>query len=259
MKNGRGSVLADITIGRYVARSSVVHALDPRTKTLAALAISISMLQGTTLPGTAWHLALAFGSVGLARLPWRFVVRSARPFAWLVGIVFATHLLVGGIGAWRTGLALAGRLLAMVTVASLLSWTTQPLSIVAGLRSLGSPLARIGLPVDAGATAVGLALRFAPIALSEAQTILRAQAARGADFRGMRRKLALVVPMLGALFERAFARAEVLAEAMESRGYSPEVRRTNYRALGWKTQDLVAAVVVLLWIACAIMVDRGIW
>lgn len=252
-------MLADISIGRYVAGASVIHALDPRTKTLAALAISICMVQGATLVGTTWHVGLAVGTVALAGLPWRFVARSMRPFAWLVGIVIATHLVVRGIGGWESGLALGGRLFAMVTVASLLSWTTQPLSIVAGLRALGSPLKRVGVPVDAAATAVGLALRFAPIALSEVQTILRAQAARGADFRGLRRKLTLVVPVLGTLFERAFARAEVLAEAMEARGYRPTAPRTHYRVLGWTWRDLAAALAVACWIACAVALDRGLW
>lgn len=231
----------------------MVHALDPRTKTLATLAVSIGVLQGTTLAGTAWHVGLSLGSVVLAGLPWRFVLRSTRPFAWLAGIVVATHLFIGGLDGWKTGVALGGRLLAVVTVASLLSWTTQPLSIVAGLRSLGSPLARVGVPVGAGATAVGLALRFAPIALTEAQTIIRAQAARGADFRGLRRKLVLSVAMLGTLFERAFARAEVLAGAMEARGFTPAAPRTSYQALGMHGRDLIAGLVAVLWIVVGAM------
>jgi len=251
-------VLADISIGRYVPGKSAIHRLDPRTKTIAALVISVGMLQGTTLLGTAWHVAIALGAVALARLSWRFVLRSMRPFVWLVGVVLATHVLVGGLAAWPTGVALAGRLLAMVLIATLLSWTTQPLSIVAGFCALGAPLARLGVPVDVGATAVGLALRFAPIALSEAQTILRAQAARGADFRGVRRKLALVVPVLGTLFERAFARAEVLAEAMEARGYSPSAERSHYRALSWRRADLIGGLAVIIWIAGALLIDRGI-
>jgi len=252
-------VLTDISLGRYISGTSVVHRLDPRTKMLAVLAISVGMIQGASLAGTAWHLGLATVALALAGLPARFALRSTRPFLWLAAVVFGSHLLMGGWGAWDTGLALAGRLLAMVTLASLLSWTTQPLEIVAGLRSLGSPFARLGLPVDAGATAVGLALRFAPIALSEATSILQAQAARGADFRGLRRKLALAAPMLGTLFERAFLRADVLAEAMESRGYSPAAPRTYYRRLGFGLRDLVAACLVVGWIAGGWLIDRGGW
>ena len=156
------------------------------------------------------------------------------------------------------GLSLALRLLVVIAMASLLSWTTAPLAIVAGLRSLGAPLTLLRVPVDAGAVAVGLSLRFAPIALSEATTILNAQAARGADFSGIRRKLSLIVPLLGALFERAFTRADVLAEAMESRGFSPGARRTHYRQLGFTWSDAAAAFVVAAWMAVGILLDRGV-
>ena len=252
-------MLADISLGRYVAGGSAIHRLDPRTKTIGVLALAVAMVQGDSLAGTAWHVALALGIVALAGLPARFVLRSMRPFAWLAGIVFASHIVVSGLAGWTTGVSLSGRLVAMVLLASLLSWTTQPLAIVSGLRALGWPLERLGLPVDAGATAIGLSLRFAPIALSEAQSILRAQAARGADFRGFRRKIALIVPMLGTLFERAFARADMLAEAMESRGYAPGAPRTQYRRLGFSVWDLAAAIAVAVWIVAGVVIDRGGW
>ncbi len=251
-------MLTDISLGRYVSGDSPIHRLDPRTKTIATLVIAVGMVQGVSLIGTAWHILAALCVIAFARLPWPFVARSLRPFIWLFAIVLASHVLMNGSAGWVTGIAFAGRLMAMIALASLLSWTTQPLAIVAGLRSLGSPLARIRVPVEAGATAIGLALRFAPIALDEAQNIIRAQAARGADFRGVRRKLALIVPMLGTLFERAFDRADVLAEAMEARGYASGGERTHFRQLGFSTVDLVATIVVVAWLGIAIALERAL-
>ncbi len=252
-------MLFDISLGRYVVGESVIHRLDPRTKAIAMLVLAIGLIQGSTLAGAVVHLLLAMGMVSLAGLPSAFVVRSLRPFVWLITIVFASHLLAGGAGGWTSGLALSGRLLAMVMLASLLSWTTQPLAVVAGLRALGAPLRRIGVPVDVSATAVGLALRFAPVALDEARDILRAQSARGADFRGIRNKIALLVPMLGTLFERAFVRAEVLADAMDSRGYRTDSERTWYRELRLRGIDAIAAVCVGAWLAVGAIADRGVW
>jgi len=252
-------MLTDISLGQYVAGESFIHHLDPRTKTLAALAVAVAVLQGKGLPGTLYHLALASACVALARLPLRFVGRSARPFTWLIGVVIVAHIAVEGFRGWQTGVALGGRLLAVILIAWLLSWTTQPLHIVAGLRSLGSPLRLFRLPVDAAATAIGLALRFAPIALVEAQTILRAQAARGADMRGIRAKIRLLVPLLGALFERAFSRADTLAEAMESRGFVHDGRMTHYRRLGFTSADAAACAGLVLWITLGIIIDRGVF
>lgn len=251
-------MLSDISLGRYVSGNSPIHRLDPRTKTIATLVIAVGMVQGASLIGTAWHIAAALCVIAFARLPWGYVLRSLRPFIWLFAIVLASHVLMTGAAGWITGIAFAGRLMAMIALASLLSWTTQPLAIVTGLRSLGSPLARIRVPVEAGATAIGLALRFAPIALDEAQNIIRAQAARGADFRGVRRKLALIIPMLGTLFERSFDRADMLAEAMEARGYSSSGERTHFRKLGFTTIDIVATVVVVMWLGVAIALERAL-
>jgi energy-coupling factor transport system permease protein len=244
-------MLGDVSIGRHVPGRSAIHLIDARTKLLGFVALSIGVLQGDRIALTAIHCGLTICVLAAARLPWRFIGRSVRPFLWLSGIVLGSHLLVGGWGAITTGVSLAGRLLVMIVLASLLTWTTRPLDLIAAVRSIGSPLGRLGLPVDTGATAVGLALRFAPIALSEATTIIRAQRARGADFGGIGRMLSLAVPLLGALFERAFGRADALAEAMESRGYLPGAPRTYFRTLKWHRRDIVAACVIASWVVGA--------
>lgn len=250
-------MLGDISLGRYVPGQSPVHRLDPRTKAVVTLGVAIGVIGGTTLSGTAWHVIITVGVISLASIPGRFVARSMKPFLWLFAIVLISHLLAGGLQSWDTGLALGGRLMTMIAVASLLSWTTPPLSIVNALRWFGKPLARLKLPVDAGATAIGLALRFAPVALDEARTVLRAQAARGADFSGIRNKLALIVPMLGTLFERAFTRADTLADAMESRGYDPNAMRTHYRKLEFGARDLAALIFAAIWIIGGYVIDRS--
>jgi energy-coupling factor transport system permease protein len=258
LRPGRVPVLSDISLGRYIHGDSILHRLDPRTKTIATVALSIGAVQGTGIVGSIVFVVMTLLALVVSGVPAGFVWRSLRAFTWLLLVVVIAHMVSGGIDAWLIGLAVAVRLLSIITLASLLGWTTQPLSIVAGLRSLGSPLARVGVPVDAGATAIGLALRFAPIALSEAHTILRAQAARGADFRGVRNKLAVAVPLLGALFERAFSRADTLAEAMEARGFVPGGHRTSYRELLFAWQDLWIVCVVVAWVGLVIALDTRI-
>jgi len=246
----------DLNIGRYVAGTSPIHRLDPRTKLGLALFLCIGILQGTSATATAWHCVLATVLFGISGLKARFVARNLRPFVYLAGMILASHLLINGAGSWQTGISVGVRLLVMVSVVSLFSWTTQPLATVAGLRRLGSPLARLKVPVDAAATSIGLAMRFAPIVVSEAQTVLRAQAARGADFRGVKRKLTLIVPLLGALFDRSFARAEVLAEAMQARGYDPSAVRTSYHRLGFRGVDVIALAYVAIWLGGAVIMER---
>ena len=47
--------------------------------------------------------------------------------------------------------------------------------------------------------------------------------------------LSLIVP----LFVSAFQKADDLANAMESRGYSPTAKRTRYKVLNWASRDTI--------------------
>ena len=54
-----------------------------------------------------------------------------------------------------------------------------------------------------------------------------------------------IVSLIIPLFISAFQRAEDLANAMESRNYNPEAKRTRYKQLKWKLNDTVSLMVVL--------------
>lgn len=47
-------------------------------------------------------------------------------------------------------------------------------------------------------------------------------------------------------FISAFQRAEELANAMESRGYNPEGKRTRYKQLHWSFQDTLSMTIVTI-------------
>jgi energy-coupling factor transporter transmembrane protein EcfT len=86
-------------------------------------------------------------------------------------------------------------------------------------RKLLSPLARLGIPVQDFILIFGIALRFVPLLVEEAERIVIGQLSRGGGYQGrnkLRSGFALVVP----LFLRALERSEVLATAMELRLFS---------------------------------------
>jgi len=253
--------LQDITLGKYVAADSCVHRLDPRTKFISTLALMIAVL---STPGFVPLLlfCLFLGVViGLSRLPAGLVLRNLRPFLWLFLFTFALHaLLTPGRELWslpfadraitREGLWLGAffslRLSAVIVTASLMTLTTAPLELTGGLERLFSPLRRFGFPAHELAMMVTISLRFIPVLVDEAERLRKAQLARGADFSGgpIRRARSLI-PLLVPLFISAFARADRLALAMESRCYRGGTERTSFRELRFGRRDLYAGLAAL--------------
>jgi energy-coupling factor transport system permease protein len=255
-------LLADLTLGRYVATDSVLHRLDPRTKFLAALVLMTAVLATRSFASLFLSVALVVAAVGLSGLPVGLVLRNLRPFVWLFALTLLLHaLLTPGRLLWqvpwtdtvltvegaRLGAYFALRLAVVVLIAALLTLTTSPTELTDGLERLLAPLRRVGLPAHELAVMITISLRFIPVLVEEAERLHKAQLARGADFGGgpLRRARSLI-PLLVPLFVSAFARADRLALAMESRCYRGGVERTSFRQLAFGLRDAVAAAAVVL-------------
>ena len=87
---------------------------------------------------------------------------------------------------------------------------------------------------------------------------MKAQASRGVEFSegSLKEKILSIVSLIIPLFISAFQRAEDLANAMESRNYNPEAKRTRYKQLHWKLADTITFIMVLA--MCSTMVVMSI-
>lgn len=251
-----------INFGQFVPGTSFLHRLDPRTKIFCGAALALASLladrpAGFALVSLVLLLALRLGQVG-----WRLFCSLLRPFALILVLSFVLQALLtpgerwlsaGPLALTREGVYLGGvllwRVLHLAAFGSLLTLTTSPVRLTAGLESILKPLARVGLPVCDLATMITLALRFVPTLLEEAQEIMRAQQSRGAAFGkgGPVARLRSLLPLLVPLFANAFRRAEDLAAAMEIRCYRGGANRTRMRELRCAAQDGAA-------LACALAV-----
>ena len=148
------------------------------------------------------------------------------------------------------------RLVFLVTGASLLTLTTQPVVLTDGLERLMSPLAKIGFPAHELAMMMSIALRFIPTLLEEADKIMKAQMARGADFESgnLLQRARAMVPLLVPLFVSAFRRAGDLAMAMEARCYHGGEGRTRLRVLKITRKDYIACAAMAALIAVCVII-----
>ncbi len=254
-------LLRGLSFGQYLPVDSPVHRLDPRTKILATIVLIAVVFATRSAAGLAW-LTVVLGAVLLAaRIPLGYALRGLRPVFWLVGIAVVFQVLFGEGGGHPLfqrgplvitrenldlGLFYGYRLLLLVASTSLMTFTTSPVEMTDGLERLLRPLQRVGVSTHEFALMMTIALRFIPTLVEEADKIMKAQIARGAEFsRGspMRRAKAFL-PLLVPLFIGAFRRAEALALAMEARCYRGGEHRTRMKELHFAPRDWVAGVLL---------------
>lgn len=249
-----------MTIGQFYKADSVLHRMDPRFKIVIAVAYMLVIFLAREPLGLGLVVAFLALSVRFSGIPVGRLVRSLRPVVFLVLFTFVVNLLfirsgevlaqLGPLSLTQGGLSTASfmtaRLLALLVSTTLLAFTTSPVDLADGMEGLLSPLERVGLPAHEIAMMMSIALRFIPILVSEKDTIMKAQMARGADFEtgNLISRTKAIVPVLTPLFLSAFRHAEELAMAMESRCYHGKHGRTRMKTLKAGAADWAAAGVL---------------
>ncbi len=147
-----------------------------------------------------------------------------------------------------TGFFMVSRIFILILFTSLLTLTTSPLQLTDGIEYILSPLKRFGVPASELSMMMTIALRFIPTLLEEADKIMKAQQARGADFESgnLIQRAKSLVPLLVPLFISAFRRADDLALAMESRCYRGGEGRTRLHELQYRYYDFIALALVIV-------------
>jgi energy-coupling factor transport system permease protein len=254
-------LLKTVAIGQYVVGNSILHRLDPRTKIIAVLLLMVTLFTARGLLSYVILALFVIGSYLLAGISPRYMWRSLRPVLFILFFTVTINLFwtrgevvwrVWRLAVTREGLQMAAtmssRLMLLVTSAALLTLTTSPITLTDGLERLLTPGKRIGIPAHELALMLTIALRFIPTLIDEADKIMKAQMARGADFaRGsLVQRARSLLPLLVPLFVSSFRRADELATAMEARCYRGGEGRTRLRELRYTGLDVAAGLVLAL-------------
>jgi energy-coupling factor transport system permease protein len=137
----------------------------------------------------------------------------------------------------------------------LLTITTPPIALIEGMTLLLTPLRWLRLPVDDFALMTLIALRFIPTLIDEAEQLVKAQTARGADFSHgtIRERLQSLASLFLPFIQGTLRRAAELATALEARGYEVDGHQTHLheKSLG-ATDYLVMGTVALVTIGSLI-------
>ena len=261
-------MLQDIMLGQFFPGQSILHRLDPRTKIILLFALMILIFTAESWAAYFALTTLTAGLIFLSQVPLLTVLKSVKPLAWIILFTLLIHFVSHDDGevlakfyvfkVTREGIIYGAmislRLVLLIILSSLLTFTTSPLKLTDATEKVLSPLSKVGVPAHELAMMMTIAIRFVPTLLEETDKIIKAQKSRGLDFDsgGIVKRLRAMVPILVPLFLSSFRRADDLAMAMEARCYRGGEGRTHMKQLRLTTLDFCAVAFVIL--ICAAVV-----
>ncbi len=251
-------MMKDITLGQYFPGHSILHKMDPRMKILLLIGFIIFIFAARNFAALAIICAAVFGVMCISGVTPKMYFKSIKGIAFIVIVTAGLNLFYGtGDPLWEwkflkitqsginTAIFIAVRIIALVLISAVLTYTTSPTDLTDGIEKLLKPLTFFHIKVHEIAMMMTIALRFIPTLLEETDKIMSAQKARGADFESGSAivRIKALIPILIPLFVSAFRRAFELAMAMESRCYRGGDGRTRMKVLKYTKYDYAAAAV----------------
>ncbi|OPY61455.1 MAG: Energy-coupling factor transporter transmembrane protein EcfT [Pelotomaculum sp. PtaU1.Bin065] len=259
--------MINVTIGQFVPGDSLLHRLDPRTKVVCVIATAIAVFIIASWYEFALLTGFVFLSMILTGISAKIFFRGLLSIWLLLAVTFFLQALLTPGEVWfglgflkvtKEGLAGGGqiflRLVLLILIAFLLTLTTSPVNLTAGLESILAPLRRVGVPTHELAMMMTIALRFVPTLLNEADKIAKAQRSRGAGFGsgGAMDRVKGLLPLFVPLFAGALRSAEELAVAMEARCYRGGANRTRMHSLTLKPEDYMTLLITFAILAITV-------
>ncbi len=152
------------------------------------------------------------------------------------------------------------RLISLILASSALTFTTSPNDLTTAIERIMKPLALLRIDVHSLAMMMTIALRFVPTLIEEAQKIINAQKARGANLEtgSFINRTKALVPIIVPLFVSSFRRAFDLSTAMECRCYRGGNNTTRMKILKLTIKDLISVIWIAL-ICSGVILCNGIF
>lgn len=266
-------MLKDITIGQFYPTNSLVHKLDPRLKLLALIAYIVFIFLANSFVSLIYLVALTVGIIILTKIPLTTYLKNLKsilPIIILTALLNMLYVDEGNLlvsfwvikitaGGIERALFMAVRIMVLILSSAMLTYTTTPTMLTDAIESLLSPLRYIGLgnAVHTIAMMMTIALRFIPTLIDETDKLMNAQKARGADFDSgsILKRVKALIPILIPLLISSIRRAFDLSEAMESRCYTGNHKRTRMKQLKFVVRDFISLIVLTVAFAISLVLN----
>ena len=242
--------------GNYINGTSVIHTLNAGVKTLSLFLLMTAVITSTTFYSYIAIILILAIILKVSCLPVKLVLSPLRRLWHFFILIFIMNTLFFGtenplftFGIINItyegiiqGIRVVFNVIYIMILANILTGTTTPMDITAGISFVLKPLKLLRIPTEDIAMIISIAFRFVPVLMEEALIIKKAQIARGARFESkkLKEKALSYLPLLIPIFLSAFRRADELALAMEARGYRSAGKRTNKAFVPFRFPDYFA-------------------
>ena len=219
----------------YLDRGTWIHRLDPRTKMIGVLiAFSVCLCFNHPLYMAVITLGVTFVAISAKALPNFWRLRHILILLFIFSTAMWPFFVKGPTSLWSWGWFQASResiLYGLAMGLRLVTFVGTGLIFLSATRNeeLTNGLIRMGCPYPV-AFAMSTALRLVPTFAGAGATIIQAQVSRGLDLESgnIFRRVGKFIPQAVPLFIYAIRHTNLLAMALESKGFSPESKRTLY-------------------------------
>ena len=261
-------MLSDITLGQFFPGKSVMHRMDPRVKITLVILLIVFVFVASNFASLAVLVVTVVAAMLLSGISVRQYLKSLKAILFIVLFTAVLNLFYGrGDVVWSWGfltittggiqnsIFIAVRIVSLILLSSILTFTTSPNALTDAIERLLKPLKIFHIKVHEIAMMMTIALRFVPTLLEETDKIMSAQKSRGADMEsgGLMQRIRALIPILIPLFVSSFRRAYDLAMAMECRCYHGGEGRTKMKSLHIATLDVVCILCALAICAAVIV------
>lgn len=262
-------MVKDITIGQFFPGNSFVHKMDARAKIITCFLLIIFIFVCKNFASIGLMFLFVAIVYALTKLSPKLMLKTLKP---LLPIVLLTSILqlyynnngevlwsphkkisITDVGIY-TAVFIIIRIVALLIISSLLTYTTSPTDLTDAIEKLLSPLRIFKIDIHTFAMMMTIALRFIPTLIDEIDRIMSAQKARGADFESgnLIKRIKALFPIFIPLIISSFKRAFELADAMSCRCYVGGKGRTRMRKMQFTFRDGIAVFCTLL--ICAMII-----
>jgi energy-coupling factor transport system permease protein len=249
----------------YLDKGTWIHRLDPRTKMIGVLIVfSICLCFNHPLYMAAISLGVTLVAISAKALSNFWRLRYILILLFIFSTVMWPFFVKGPTPLWSLGplevsqeslfygIAMGMRLATFIGTGLIFLSTTRNEELTNGLIRTGCPY-----PI---AFALSTALRLVPTFAGAGATIIQAQVSRGLDLESgnILSRMGKFIPQAVPLFIYAIRHTNLLAMALESKGFSPESKRTMYYEPRMGALDYIVLFALMVLLAISLYLRLGL-
>ena len=238
-------MLTNITFGKYYARDSVVHKLNPLFKTISLIIMIIAIFfinsyKDIIMLTSYLILMIVYSDIDIITyIKNIYSIKIFLLFILIIDLIFGSNI--------NNIIFDLYKLIFIIIYSSALTYTTSTSEITYAVERLLKPFNNT-IPVNDIAMIITLTLRYIPTLTMESDRIIKAQKMRGINFdsKNIKTKITSLVGVFIPMFILSLKKSESTADIMDIRLYNYGKSRTNLRTNTWKKIDTLLLILNIL-------------